>query len=131
MSVVQGVTLLGIGTALMVVPLDAMRVWPWPLTELTARAIGAWLIGLGVIACQAAWENDYLRIRAAAVAALLLAMFEVIALLRYPDTVDFGSLQGIVYLLALANVAIVGGVSLAGYLRATRSAPQGELVPAN
>jgi len=120
-SVVQGVTLLGAGGALMVAPLDAMRIWPWPLTELTGRAIGAWLVGLGAIAIQAAWENDFLRVRAAAVSALLLAALETVALVRYPDTVAFGSVQGFVYLAALANVALVGAVTLAGNLRATRT----------
>ena len=124
MSVVQGLVLLSAGAALMLAPLDAMTIWPWPLTELTARAIGAWLIGLGVIAGQAAWENDFLRARASAVAAILLALLESIALVRYPDTIDFNSIEAVVYLFALANVAVVGAVSLAGYLRATRAQPQ-------
>ncbi len=124
MSVIQGIVLLGAGSALMIAPLDAMRIWPWPLTELTSRAIGAWLIGLGVIALQAAWENDFLRIRSGAIAALLLAVLQSLALIRYPDTFDFNSIEGIVYLIALANVAAVAVVSLAGYLRATRGVPE-------
>ncbi|HYI13913.1 MAG TPA: hypothetical protein VEX37_00875 [Thermomicrobiales bacterium] len=124
MSAVQGVILLGAGSALMVAPLDAMRIWPWPLTELTARSIGAWLIGLGVIALQAAWENDFLRIRAGAVAALLLVVLQSVALIRYPDTVDFSSVEGVIYLIALVNVAVVGIISVNGYLRATRAQPQ-------
>jgi hypothetical protein len=124
MSVAQGVILLGAGSALMVAPLDAMRIWPWPLTELTARSIGAWLIGLGVIALQAAWENDFLRIRAGAIAAVLLVVLQSVALIRYPDTVDFSSVEAIVYLIALVNVAVVGIISVNGYLRATRAQPQ-------
>lgn len=124
LSVIQGAILLGAGSALMIAPLDAMRIWPWPLTELTGRAIGAWLIGLAVIALQATRENDFLRIRAAAIAALLLALLETIALIRYPNTVDFGGVEAFIYLAALANVAIVGVVSLAGYLRATREQRQ-------
>ena len=128
LSVLQGVVLLGAGSALMIAPNDAMTIWPWPLTELTARAIGAWLIGLGVIALQVAWENDFLRIRATAVAALLLAALQSVALIRYPDTVAFGSVEGVAYLLALANVAVVAVVSLMGYMRATRA--QAEPQPA-
>jgi hypothetical protein len=124
LSVSQGTILLGAGGALMIAPLDAMRIWPWPLTELTGRAIGAWLIGLAIIALQAAWENDFLRLRATAISALLLALFQTIALVRYPDTFDFGSVEGFVYLAALGNVAIVGAISLAGYVRATKAQPQ-------
>ena len=126
MSVIQGIILLGAGSALMLTPNDAMTIWPWPLTELTSRAIGAWLIGLGVIALQAAWENDFLRIRSGAIAALLLSALQSVALIRYPDTVTFSSIEGIVYLAALANVAVIGVISLAGYLRATRDHPQPE-----
>jgi hypothetical protein len=121
LSVVQGVVLLGAGCALMLAPNDAMTIWPWPLTELTGRAIGAWLISLGVIAIQAAWENDFLRVRATAIAALLMAVLQSVALVRYPDTVAFSSIEGVAYLLALANVAVVAIVSLMGYLRATRA----------
>jgi len=123
MSVLQGIVLLIAGAALMLAPNDAMTRWPWPLTELAARATGAWLIGLGVIAVQAAWENDFLRVRASATAALLLALLETVALVRYPDTVDFGSIEAIIYIFALVNVAVVGIVSLLGYLHASREYP--------
>ncbi len=123
MSVVQGLVLLAAGAAMMLVPDDAMRIWPWPLTVLTSRAIGAWLIGLGIIAVQAAWENDFLRVRASAVAAILLGGLETAALYRYPDTVTFDSVEGVVFLVALANVVIVGVVSLVGHMKATRVHP--------
>jgi hypothetical protein len=131
MLVAQGIALLGAGGALLVVPNDAMTIWPWPLTELTARSIGAWLIGLGVIALQAAWENDYLRIRAGAIAAILLAILQTVALVRYPDTMAFSSIEGIAYLLALANVGVVAIVSLMGYQRATHLQPEPQPAVAN
>jgi hypothetical protein len=81
------------------------------------------LIGLGILAAQAAWENDFMRVRASGFAAILLAALEGVALARYPDTVEFGSLEAIVYLFALANVALVGVVSVLGYQRASREHP--------
>jgi len=41
------------GIALLAVPLYAAMWWPWQLSELTARAVGAWLIGLGWAAGRA------------------------------------------------------------------------------
>jgi hypothetical protein len=51
-----------LGLALLFAPLEAMRLWPWTLTPLTARAIGAWLVGLGIAAAHETWENDLLRV---------------------------------------------------------------------
>jgi hypothetical protein len=53
---IPGMPLLLAATAL----LDA---WPWALTPLTGRAIGAWAIGIGTIAAHAAWENNWWRLR--------------------------------------------------------------------
>ncbi|MET0827122.1 MAG: hypothetical protein ABWZ89_11465, partial [Acidimicrobiales bacterium] len=58
-AVVRGVltvlaaVLLGFGLSLLVAPNWADGGWPWALTPLTARAIGAWLVGLGVAAADA------------------------------------------------------------------------------
>lgn len=123
LSIVQGIVLIFVGEGLMLAPNDAMTLWPWPLTELTARAIGAWLIGLGIIAVQAAWENDYLRVRASGFAAILLAALEGVALARFPDTVDFGSVEAIIYICALVVVAVVGVASVLGNQRAIRESP--------
>ena len=39
---------------LLIAPTAVMALWPWTLTALTGRAIGAWLIGLGIAAGHAA-----------------------------------------------------------------------------
>ena len=43
-----GAGVLTFGAALFAVPQDSAGWWPWPLTEVTARMIGAWLAALGV-----------------------------------------------------------------------------------
>ncbi len=50
--------MIGFGGALFLAPELAGPLWPWALTILTARMLGAWLIGLGLAAAQALWEND-------------------------------------------------------------------------
>jgi hypothetical protein len=36
--------------------------WPW---KLTAQAVGAWLVGIGLTAAQVVYENDWRRVRLA------------------------------------------------------------------
>jgi hypothetical protein len=55
--------MLGVGMPLLLAPTAMLGVWPWALTPLTSRAIGAWAIGIGTIAAHAAWENDWWRLR--------------------------------------------------------------------
>ena len=52
-----GGVLLVAGVAMLVAPESAADLWSWPLTPLTARAVGAWLVGLGWAAAHA-WLID-------------------------------------------------------------------------
>lgn len=117
---VQAGALLGFGLVLFVVPVVAAPLWPWPLTPLTGRAVGAWLLGLGVAAAQACAEDDWGRIGAAMRSYTLLALLELLALARYPDAVDWTRPGGWVYVAFLVSTLAVG---LAGWL-ATRPAPR-------
>src|SRR2546428_5055611 len=42
---VQGAGMLAFGVGLLLAPIAVGAVWPWTLTALTGRAIGAWLVG--------------------------------------------------------------------------------------
>lgn len=110
---VQAIVLLGFGLALFAVPEQAAPLWPWKLTPLVAQATGAWLISLGVAAGHALLERDARRLRPAAVAYILLAVLEFIALGRYPHRFDWQSPAGVIYLAFLATTLLSGGVILA------------------
>jgi hypothetical protein len=85
------ITFLGLGIALYAAPADAASAWPWPLTPLTARAIASFLIGFGVAAAFALWENDSKRLRGAAYAVTALAALELLALVVFSDDVTAGA----------------------------------------
>ena len=102
----QGVILILYGIALFIAP--AALSWPWPLSPLTGRATAAWLVGIGVIALHMVWENDGPRVWAGMVGFLLLGVLQVIALLRYPETVVWGTAVAAVYLLFLASLLLAG-----------------------
>jgi len=116
----QAVVMLSLGVALIAVPGQAGRLWPWTLTPLLAPAIGAWLVSLGVAAGQALLERDARRLRPAAVGYVLLAVLLAIALARYPHLFAWHSAAGIVYLVFLATMLLTGAVGLARGLPRTR-----------
>lgn len=104
----QAALLLLFGAALFVAPLAAAPLWPWMLTPLTGRAVGAWLLGLGVAAAHMARENDYQRDRVALAAYALLGVLELLALARYAGALDWAEPRAWVYLLFLVSVLAVG-----------------------
>lgn len=105
---IHAVLLPVLGAYLFVAPENAMSLWPWPLTPLTARAVGAWVFSLGVAAAHALWEDDLRRVRAAAVGYAAVGVLQGIALARFPDTVAWGEPQAIVYVVVLASMVGVG-----------------------
>jgi hypothetical protein len=101
--------MLVLGAALFLKPLlTASLFWPWMLTPLTGRAIGAWLLGLGAAAISAIYENDFARLRIAMITYTLLSGLEFIALARYPKEVNWNSPGIWIYILFLLSILAVG-----------------------
>jgi hypothetical protein len=105
----QAAVLLVIGAALFAVPGTLLEHWPWELTALPARAIGAWLLGLGVCAAHVVGENDLERVQPACVSAALLGGLQLVALLRYAADVDWAQLQAWLYVAFLITLLATGG----------------------
>jgi hypothetical protein len=111
----QAVLLAATGLVLFVAPTVAW--WPWTLTPLTGRAVGAWLLGIAVIAGQAAWENSWERVWGAMVGFMLLGVLQLGALARYGDEVRWGA-AAVLYVAVLVIVLAIGIYgSLAGRRR--------------
>jgi len=79
-----------VGIPLFLAPAVVSPLWPWALTLLTARAVSAWVIGIGVILGHALWENEWSRIRGGALAYAVYSAMQIIALFRFPDQIIFG-----------------------------------------
>jgi hypothetical protein len=103
------VVMLLTGLPLFIAPAMAAPLWPWALTPLTARAVAAWLVGIGVILAHALWENDWGRIRGGALAYAVYNLMQIIALFRFPDQILFGA--NFWFYVAI----LVSGVGLGGY----------------
>lgn len=108
----QAVALVGAGLALLIAPESLGSIWPWQVTALTGRAIGAWIFSLGVAAAHALWENCARRLRPAAWAYIGFTLLQTWALARYPGDMQWSSPDGVVYLVFLATTLVVGVVTL-------------------
>jgi hypothetical protein len=114
----QATLMVVLGILLFVVPKPtADLIWPWMLTPLTGRAIGAWLVGVGIAAGHMAWENDWLRTRIGTISYTLFGFLELVVLLRFAAAkdpaagypiLDWGDLRTWVYLLFLASILAAG-----------------------
>lgn len=114
----QGVLMATVGLALFVAPSSAPLVWPWPLTPLTARAIGAWLIGFAAAAYGGLRENDLARSRPAVAAYAALGALQLFTLARFSGDIDWAAPGTWLYVAVLASVTAVGGAALRAGRRA-------------
>lgn len=103
-----GTLLLIGGITLLIEPGAASWMWPWQLTSLTGRALGAWMVGFGTAMAHIAWEADWRRVRPATIGAGVLGGLQLIALLRYLDVPDWGAPQTWVYVVVLVGFLVLG-----------------------
>jgi hypothetical protein len=97
-----------LGTALLIVPLTVAPIWPWPLSPLTGRAIGAWFIGIGVATGQAAWENDLIRVRGMMASLSAFSLLQFLVLARYENEVDLSHPTAWIYVIVLFLLGLIG-----------------------
>lgn len=115
MLLVEGAVLLGLGIYLFASPTSAP--WPWELTPLTGRAVAAWLAGIGVIAAQAAWENDWGRVGAGLVAYGIFGVLQLVNLWRFQPAGGWGVAAVWLYAAFLISMVAVGIFALLTVLR--------------
>ncbi len=115
-----GVLLVVLGIALLIAPTSvAPKVWPWPLSALTGRAIGAWLVGTGLSTFHSAWENDLVRVRPAMISYMMLGALQMIALAIFAgsthpvtgeDVFDWTSARAWIYAASVIAFGVMGFV---------------------
>jgi hypothetical protein len=123
----QALVMIGLGAALFLAPVETGELfWPWKVTALTGRAIGAWLVGLGTGAAHMVFEKDWWRVEVGALALWVFGALEIVALARFATDVypadgepvlDWSDLRLWVYLLFLIGIVVVG---LKGWITARK-----------
>jgi len=116
-----GAVLLVVGVCLLVVPNTTASHWPWPLTTLTAQALSAWFVGVGIVAAVAIADGDLVRARHVWTSSTILAVLQGVALLRYAGTVDWSSFAAWAYVAVFVVMGLVGGWGTAATRRPARS----------
>ena len=102
------VVLAVVGSGLFAAPGATAAWWPWELTPLTARAVGAWLVGLAVAAGHALVEDDLARVKPLGPTAVAFAVLQAVALARHGGEVEWSSASAWVYLAGLGTLLAVG-----------------------
>ncbi|MFH5821259.1 hypothetical protein [Georgenia sp. AZ-5] len=115
----EGLVIGVVGALLFVAPANAERLWPWPLTPLTARAVAAWLLAYALATALVTAENDLRRLRTNAVAYTVFGGGQLVVALRFAGDVDWARPAGTGFLAAAAAVALTGA---AGFLLARSAA---------
>jgi hypothetical protein len=128
--VVQFAVVLVVGLALFVAPSTSDDLWPWTLTPLTSRAVGAWLLALAAGLASTLYERDWRRIRVAVPTFAAMPVFQAIALARYSHTVDWSSTSLWLYLAYLASLLGLGVFGLFRVASTRERSPSGRAVPA-
>jgi hypothetical protein len=105
---VQGLILFLVGVMLLLTPELLIPHWPWKLTPLTGRAIGAWGAALGVALAHALWENDWQRIKVSTISYTIFGILELVALARYPGDIDWSKPQSTAYIVFMVSVIAAG-----------------------
>ena len=105
---VQGLLMLITGVFMFLIPQAIIPLWPWTLSALTSRAIGAWGVGLGIIALQAAWENEWRRLKPMMVSSLLYGALQLLNLVRFPAEIDWTQPSAWIFGLLILSIFLTG-----------------------
>jgi len=119
-----------VGAVMFAFPDAAIDVWSWPLTPRTARILGSWLVGAGLVMVVAMWERDRWRLFVPSLAFLALGPVQAIGIVRYADQVDWGNAQVWLHLAFLAVVFALGVGGIVMSSRAPKPFPASVVPPA-
>lgn len=119
-----------LGAVLLAVPVRVAGLWPWSLTALTGRAVGAWLVGLGIIAVQSWHANSREATAIVFPATTVYAALQLAVLAGFASSIRWAHAPAWGYLLLLASLLAVGVVGWAVTARGSQHiTPAGQAAP--
>ncbi|MGY1671914.1 hypothetical protein [Geodermatophilus sp. SYSU D00710] len=105
---VESVVLLAVGAAISVSPTTSETLWPWTLTPLTARVVGAWLIAFGIATALAALAGDLERLRTATIAYTVFGALELLVVLLHREHVAWDRPAAWLYVAFAVAIVLTG-----------------------
>ena len=104
----QGAMMILVGSAMLLLPEMMIPIWPWKLSVLTSQAIGAWGVGIGILAVQTSWENEWQRLYPFMISYALYGILQLVNLMRYPAALDGPRFSAGVYTIFIVSVLLTG-----------------------
>lgn len=120
---VAGTVMVAAAAALSVVPEDMAELWPWTLTPLTARVLGAWMAGFALVFLWVVWEKDRFQALPAVATLGFLGLAQLLTVARFRDDVSWEEPGAWIYVAALGIALVAGGLGWA-LLRRAEGTPQ-------
>lgn len=105
---IQALIMIPLGLILLITPDVGIAIWPWDLTTLTGRAIGAWVFSVGIAALHIALEHDLERVEAATLSYSAVGLFELTALARFASAVNWNMVNTWIYAIFLFSLFFAG-----------------------
>jgi hypothetical protein len=118
-----GVVSVSLGVVLILVPGQVSSVWPWAITSLTGRVIGA-VLCLGVAAFGVLSDDRYSSMVRLVEVAMVMAVLVAVAVLRARDQIAWHRSLAWVMVAGLAVLLLGGGLLLVRSRASTRSVSQ-------
>jgi hypothetical protein len=119
--IIEGLAMLVAGGVLLLSADLADDLWPWALSPLTSRAIGSFVVGIGVAALIAVRADDPVSFRGAALAYTVLGLLELLALLLHTSDLEGDHLDTAIYVGSWSVVTLTGIYGLSAAMASSRS----------
>ena len=114
----EGAAMLIVSALMLLAPDTAADFWPWALTPLTSRALGAFMLGVALVALGVAREEWIELLAATAVALITLASLQLLAVAIHGADLGEDELATTVYVGFVAALLATGAYALARAARA-------------
>jgi len=104
----ESAVLLVVGGLIYIDPLTAEWVWPWTMPPFTARIVAAWLLAFGLATALAAVAGDLRRLRTSTIAYTVFGVLVLVAVARFPDTLDWDEPPAWIFMGMAVAVVLTG-----------------------
>ncbi len=117
---IQGLIAIVTGAVLLLNPAPLIPHWGWDLNPLDGRALGTWLVPVGMLVWQAIRENDWERARPALISLTVLGALQLVVFGAYYDGLLLGNASAIAWVAFWLATLFLDGYGVIESLRVSR-----------
>jgi hypothetical protein len=104
----EGVVMLAAAAVMLLAPDTAIDLWPWTLTPLVSRALGAFTLGVALVGLMVTRENRLVLFSGSAIAYTALGALQLLAVALHEPDLGGDRLANALYLAFLAAILATG-----------------------